>query len=341
MTSNSSPSVSPADERKRLSSKYHALLMREISGNFDADMAELLVSGGKASVNELSPDGVSPLSLACSKGKPSVVSWLLSKKAKPNAPSSFPFVSAGAWKPSLVQGFPLHAALASRDNSQNIHDLASVVSSLISAGADLEKRDAKGRTPLVYFPASLDESRDFYFEEPSRGERLSGKSNGQSAAANVKRVEILRTLLDAGAKPDRKDSDGLSPVFLFVARGDAPYVAELSARGLLSDPKNSAGVKASESAAKSILKIRADLAELEERARQPFDWDWQNDEYHSEWCSWKSDVESCRFREASFAKILSYLGVQPSQYEKLAASAVKKEQAAAPAASSPKKSPRP
>ncbi len=101
----------------------------EASGLGDLEAVKVLLGKDPEKANSFSPDGFTPLGLACFFGQLEVVKFLLRKGANPNLASNNPFQVA-----------PIHSACAISHGE--------IAVALIAHGADVNARQAQGFTPL-------------------------------------------------------------------------------------------------------------------------------------------------------------------------------------------------
>lgn len=149
------------------------------------ERVQALVQQNPTQVNTVSPDGFSPLGLASFFGHPKVVAYLIEQGADVNAPSKNP-----------MRVCPLHGALAYRHAEVSFE----IAKRLVAHGADVNKRQAGGWTPLH-----------------------------QAAMHGL--VEVAALLLDHGADVHAKAENGKTPLALATTGKQNAMVALLRERG--------------------------------------------------------------------------------------------------------------
>jgi len=180
-------------------------------GGLDAFIDELIAKG--ADPNGGDDWGYTPLHLAAKYGHENTVKKLLALKAKPSVRSS-------------NDGFtPLHIAVMEREEE--------VLSLLVKAGADLEARDHRGRTPLHWGPFA-------YTRQPKHIYRKLGQPHDTVFTDPGPATGIV-LLLNAGAKIDSVDDEGNTPLHEAARLTSVRGAEALLARGAKVNVKNKAG----------------------------------------------------------------------------------------------------
>ncbi len=181
---------------KSTGAAFTAFLFAVRGGHLDASRA-LLDAG--ADMNQRLPDGMSALVLAIYNAHFELASFLLDRGADPNASAQgWSALHQVAWSRRPNRGFNLPGAVP----SGRIDSLA-LVPQLVAKGADLNARMTK---------------------EPRDGNRNMLNRIGATAfvmAAKSADVPLMRALLDAGADPTIKTTDGTSA--LMAAAGVGVY----------------------------------------------------------------------------------------------------------------------
>lgn len=300
-------------------SKFVSLLFREIKNGykFDADMAELLVKGGKVDVNSLNENGVSTL-MSSVHNDGYAIDFLLSKKAKPNIPSRAQEPLPKTWKDGAIEVcYPIMWAtryFADKFGDPTIgnrqvgtKDVGDVIQKLLDAGADIDKRDAKGRNAIFYFPQLENPADDYSYEEETRGSRHK-RFVGNATKRNDALVKAFQKILDTGININRKDADGNTPMHLFAERGDLELVKLLMTKDAKQGVKNGAGKKPADLVREKYANCRKQIEILQTRLNGPLDWEYNNDEYQSEWESVKTSLAQNESIVTRCTEILTLFG---------------------------------
>lgn len=228
-------------------------LMRAVSrqnlGPDTVTIVRILVDAG-ADVNAHDPSGNTPSSIAASTGNTAMLPLLERLGAKDahvdptNRPSSLTkevraghlaevrLMLASGTDPNIADEkswTPLHHAANSGK--------AEIVEALVSAGARVNVRSRKGWTPLSL--AVLRRHTPIVRRLLAAGADVTGKNGAGdpliiSAAhfnLRISEPEIVQALLDAGADPNARDRDGLTPLMWAAAMGPPDLVALLLRRG--------------------------------------------------------------------------------------------------------------
>jgi hypothetical protein len=133
---------------------------------------------------------------------------------------------------------PLHlAARAPSTTAEPLPDV-DVVRALIEAGGDVNARDDHARTPLLRAVPNEDDSTherralDLFQVLRAAGAKVpSDVKDGRAGAFAWTCLSIYTELLDAGAAVDVRDDNQQTPLHRAAARGKAPIVEALLARG--------------------------------------------------------------------------------------------------------------
>lgn len=180
-------------------------------GGLDAFIDAMLAKG--ADPNGGDDWGFSPLHAAAKYGHVNTVKKLLAAKAKPNGGSE-------------NDGFtPLHIAVMEREEE--------VLAVLIKAGANLEARDHRGRTPLHWGPFA-------YTRQPKHIYRKLGQPH-DTVFVDPGPAEGIVLLLNAGAKIEAVDDEGNTPLHEAARLTSVRGAEALLARGAKVNAKNKAG----------------------------------------------------------------------------------------------------
>lgn len=210
------------------------------SASYQMDvMQELLKAGAK-------PDAAStygtPLTFAAGSGNLAGASILLGRGANPNTIRSdgisVLMMAANAGNPALVAELIKHKANVSTkdDGGETALSFAArgghleVGKMLVAAGAAVNGADAEGLTPLMV--ASMTGHADFVKMLLSKGAKPNAKNAaGQTALVLASRYgdypEVLTALIQGGANPKAKDTDGRLAASVVGARGYANCLSVL------------------------------------------------------------------------------------------------------------------
>jgi ankyrin repeat protein len=174
-------------------------------------IVELLLARG-ANVNQAGEAYGTALILACLQCRETIVEMLLAHGADPN--------QAEVFEDSSVSRTPLIRTIAalspfSDRPSENEAAWLQILKILIAAGADLNKADDRGRTPLHYAAVSRSSTlTKTLIEAGALLDEVDGR--GQTpllAATKIKAKGHMEVLLDAGAKTDVQDCDGRTALY--------------------------------------------------------------------------------------------------------------------------------
>jgi uncharacterized protein len=119
-----------AELTEYLGTRLHHIDMFEASALGNTPRLAELLEPDSSSVNEHSPDGFTPLGLACFFRRTDAVRYLIDKGADPNLSSKNSFTVA-----------PIHSAVAGRD--------VEIAKLLLEHGANVNARQQKGITPIL------------------------------------------------------------------------------------------------------------------------------------------------------------------------------------------------
>jgi ankyrin repeat protein len=214
----------------------------------DLALAQELIRAG-ADVNKPNGYGMRPLHLAIDNSDAAMVRLLLQSKADPAAADPTgetaliraakignldvveALLDAGAAVDAPDSGFrqtPLMAAARG--------GYAPVVKRLIERGAQVNAQTRTGLTPKFSTPANSKASRGAGIQRggwPDRGirESIPGAKTPLLYAARQGHVEVARLLLDAGARIEQADADGVTPLLAAVINERAELASFLIDRG--------------------------------------------------------------------------------------------------------------
>jgi ankyrin repeat protein/beta-lactamase regulating signal transducer with metallopeptidase domain len=231
------PAEAPADT---------PLLMVAIrTGN--QDVVEVLLEAG-ADARSCRSDGLAPLHMAARARRVGMVATLAAAGADPNADGGL------GWR-------PLHEATARPDG-------AALQGALAAVGADVNARDAYGRSALRYAVeeerlqnaqallglgaehdlltaaamGNAETIRRLAAEDPrGLGLRSASLATPLHVAAERGDAEVIGALLEAGADPNASDLSGRSPLHLAAATGNVEAVVELLDGGANADMPTNVG----------------------------------------------------------------------------------------------------
>ena len=139
-----------------------------------------------------------PLHTAARKGRTSIIPLLLANGADVNASDT------------VLGDTPLHYAVWTKMDSKRQLATAKL---LIEAGADVNKQNSSGETPL--FLASTPEAARFLI---AHGAEVNVRDEGgMTPLHSARSKEIAAVLLEAGADISARDNDGLTPLMIALA----------------------------------------------------------------------------------------------------------------------------
>jgi ankyrin repeat protein len=211
-------------------------------------LAKELIHAG-ADVNKPNGYGMRPLLLAIDNSDVPMVRLLLQSKADPAAADSTgetaliraarignldvvdALLDAGAAVDAADPGFQQTPLMAAARGGY-----APVVKRLIERGAQVNAQTRTGPTPKFSTPANSKASRGAGIQRggwPDRGirEPIPGAKTPLLYAAREGRVEAVRLLLDAGARIEQADADGVTPLLMAVLNQQAAVASLLIERG--------------------------------------------------------------------------------------------------------------
>lgn len=214
----------------------------------DLALAKELIHAG-ADVNKPNGYGMRPLLLAIDNSDAAMVRLLLQSKADPAAVDSTgetaliraakignldvvdALLDAGAAVDAADPGFQQTPLMAAARGGY-----APVVKRLIERGAQVNAQTRTGPTPKFSTPANSKASRGAGIQRggwPDRGirEPIPGAKTPLLYAAREGRVEAARLLLDAGARIEQADADGVTPLLAAVMNEHAALASLLIERG--------------------------------------------------------------------------------------------------------------
>jgi ankyrin repeat protein len=203
-------------------------------------VTELLEAG--ADPNSLTSNGVSPLGLAIANGSPAMVGLLLEAGANANTlePSgeSMLMSAAAVGVTSSVEALLEHGAeVDGRDANfdQTALMIASreghpeVVSLLLGHGADANASTAIGETPAFVaansvpgFGFGIGILRGGVPADRGRREPTPGGMTPLHYAARHNHIDVAELLLDAGARLDAKEANGIWPLLMAISNNNMP-----------------------------------------------------------------------------------------------------------------------
>jgi ankyrin repeat protein len=242
--------------------------LKALKGQEVEEVVSLLVRAG-ADPNQAGPKRTSPLELALGTGSAKLVRMLLGAKADPDgrtASGLYPLRHAvNSGNPELVRELLAAGAKVELAEQQSLPLLITALKEiqdpakeeiaglLLGAGADPNRSDRKGLTPLEWalrerrhgLVAMLLKAKADPNAQTSDGRTPLGWVAGSGA------VETLRCLLEAGADPNERGKDGCPP--LLAAIRDAP-------------------AKEREAAVRALLAAGADANRADAEGVSPLEW---------------------------------------------------------------------
>ena len=198
-----------------LPNRYGVRPLHLAIANDDLAMVQLLLKAG-ADANSADTAGDSCLVMAVRGGRIEVVKALLARGAKPDAADA------------RFRQTPL--MVAAREGH------ADIVRLLLAQGAQVDAQTLAGKAPAFRTPASNAGSKGTGIVRggwPERGERdpIPGAKTALLYAAREGKLEVVRTLVEAGAQLEKADADGVTPLLMAVLNGQVPVANFLLERG--------------------------------------------------------------------------------------------------------------
>ncbi|KAH7357242.1 ankyrin repeat-containing domain protein [Rhexocercosporidium sp. MPI-PUGE-AT-0058] len=245
------------EDLEALNKKIETSLFRAVSKG-DKDVVQLLLEYG-ADPNARPPGAESPLHIACSNDKKTIVKYLVDTRRvdvdEPNAKGETPLYSAVLRRQKdcievlLDAGANPNVRPLGQDSETplsiavNRGDKGIVAVLLDQEKIDLETEDEKHRTPLW---TAVYRGHTTIAELLLRKGAYAGKSPvGEETLLNLAVVRgstsLTHLLLEKGADPEEKSRSNESPVFQAVCRGDAAVLSLLLGKGASPDTRNTAG----------------------------------------------------------------------------------------------------
>lgn len=249
-----------ADVKAQNNNGFGALLMAAISGN--TDLVRLFVESG-ARVNEKSNTGFTALHSAASYGRTEIVNYLIAKGADISAETN-----EGAQPLALAVGrnsYDAAAILIEKSADVNhkdlngftaLHDAAGrgnipVARLLIEHGADVNAATPDGFVPLAYaaFPENAGEMARFLIlngadvnPDPCKSDKTCtcgpNFRTPLHAACDMAKIEVVKILVENGARVNLFSNTGLTPLHYAVKSGNEEIVGYLLEHGAFLNVKD-------------------------------------------------------------------------------------------------------
>jgi uncharacterized protein len=250
-------------------------LFSAADGNCTALATELLDYG--ASVDARDRFGARPLSHAARFGHLEMANLLLARGAPINArnlagATALFFAAEGGHVPVAQRLIELGADvnLTGRSGISPVAAAAyagsdAIVEALIAHGADERVADETGKPPIVYAAARarldivkrlLGRNIDINARYQHDLTLLMWASGPDEKVAEAEAIEVVRYLVDAGARVDDRDARGRTALMIAAEGGHAEIVALLLARGADQSLKDQAGKRAADLTTLSSLRER-------------------------------------------------------------------------------------
>jgi ankyrin repeat protein len=243
--------------------------------NCTAFATELLVSG--ASVDARDRFGARPLSHAARFGHLEMVDLLLARgapiDARNLAGATALYFAAEGGHVSVAQRLIQQGADVNLTARSGISPVAAaayagsdvIVESLIAHGADERSADDTGKSPIVYAAARA--KLDIVKRLLGRNIDVNGRyqhdltllmwaSGADEKVPEADAIEVVKYLVDAGARIDDRDARGRTALMIAAEGGRAEIVALLLARGADPSLKDQAGKRAADLTSLSSLRER-------------------------------------------------------------------------------------
>ncbi|KIV77025.1 hypothetical protein PV11_08863 [Exophiala sideris] len=214
-------------------------LHRTIANPYDKtrnDIITLLLSNG-CEIEARDDDGRTPLMVACHRGRNDVIRTVLACGADPNAEDN--------------SGKNTLQIMASESN-RNMHWTPEVLSLLLSKIKDLNKRDKEGRegrTPLLWAAARGQVALVGALLTPGQRTVDVNQTNDQRhsalhLAARHDEPEIIKLLIQSGARRDAKSDGGWTPLIVAAEAGNERAVDALLTSNANVNARTSSGMSA-------------------------------------------------------------------------------------------------
>ncbi|XP_067682299.1 E3 ubiquitin-protein ligase MIB2-like [Haliotis asinina] len=166
------------------------------ANNGFTDCARILIEKGKANVNAQNTQGLTPLSLACSRLHDTTVALLLRKGADVHvADNAGDTPLHSTIRPSMEMAFFRFLGVPAHDDSQVRVKIACL---LLQSGASVYRRNAQGKTPLDCNENPAIRTAVMTFSEQM----------GQSSSASTAVSPSTSPSLSASAQPETSETDG-------------------------------------------------------------------------------------------------------------------------------------